>query len=421
MTQTPNRPCPTCGTLVPVGQRFCSNCGTAMEGVQASYQAPNSYAQVPQNYQQPQQQQQVPPYAQQRQQVPPYAQQPQQRQSPIAEALGALGLLFLFRRAGRRYGYASGQRRQSSGCCASIGCLVLLAILAIPAFLFVRVHGISNLSTLFNSGSNNSGLTKQPAITTVQINSKVTYASVDITILKAQQSLAFLDDDLTNTNGMVRLNIRENSSASGGNYYYGDIAKLILPDKTSVAPVNAQYSNSPDRGVARANWLDFPVPISDKISELILQLGKDSEAQMNISLTGNADLKQYEPKTVTSNVTTQYAGLTWTVTSATLAWSDHGQQAPKGMRYVTVTLKINNPSSTGFNRYWGDYIRLKSGDTTSPPTTDTTIPLGVPAGSSGMTGKAIFLMPQESTSYTLILLANADLQISQGSVDFQIR
>ena len=28
MAQTPGHPCPACGTMVPTGQRFCTNCGT---------------------------------------------------------------------------------------------------------------------------------------------------------------------------------------------------------------------------------------------------------------------------------------------------------------------------------------------------------------------------------------------------------
>ena len=45
------------------------------------------------------------------------------------------------------------------------------------------------------------------------------------------------------------------------------------------------------------------------------------------------------------------------------------------MQYVTVSLKVDNPSSQDFNGYWGDYLRLKSGTITSPPN-DATLPLG---------------------------------------------
>src|SRR5215471_16312443 len=131
MSQTYGRKCPTCGNSIAADQRFCTNCGTVLE---AQPQPPSQYgAQSPsQSYPYPQevppyaQQQPVPQYAQQQQQVPQYMQQAPQQQSPIAEAFGALGLLFLLRGfGGRKYaGYRP--QRQRSSCC---GCLVLLAVL----------------------------------------------------------------------------------------------------------------------------------------------------------------------------------------------------------------------------------------------------------------------------------------------------
>lgn len=425
MAQMPDIPCPNCGSAVHGGQRFCTNCGTPIEGATPPPPPPpHTYAPLPQNYPQAQQQQ-APPYAQRsvQQQVPPYAQQPQQRQSLIGQVLGALGLLWMFWRAEHRYGYTTGRRRQSSGCCASIGCLILLAILIVPGIIFFKVKGPSNLNTLFNSGSGNTGLTTQPPITTTQINSKVTYASVDITILNAQQSQAFLDDDATSTNGMVRLDLQEHNAASknsGIGYSYTEIAHLILPNGNTIVADNAQYAEGPDVGISRTNWLDFPVATSVKINRLILRLGKDTEAQIDVPLTGKANLAQYESKTVNPNVTAHYDGLNWTIRSSISALSSNGQQASKGMRYITLTLKIDNPSSNDFNAYWGDYMRLKSGSTTSAPTVDSTIPLNFPAGSSGSTGSAIFLMPDNSGSFTLILLGNTALQITQATVDFQL-
>jgi len=199
------------------------------------------------------------------QQVPPYAQQPPQQQSPLAEALGALGLLFLLRRY--RPGYRP--QRQRSGCCGCLVLLLILLILAAPAYLITR-SSMRNFpqSLNFSGSTGNSSFTTQPPITTVQINETVPYAGVEITVLNAQQSQTFLDDHDSDTNGMVRLNLKESSTTSGGNFFYGDVARLILPDKSSVAPVNEQQSFRPDAGVTRTNWLDFPAPMSIQISQL---------------------------------------------------------------------------------------------------------------------------------------------------------
>jgi hypothetical protein len=166
--------------------------------------------------------------------------------------------------------------------------------------------------------------------------------------------------------------------------------------------------------------LDFPVPTSVQISQLTLQLGKDTEAQETIALTGKASVAQYQSKTAQLNVPTQYAGLTWTITSAAVSLGFKGQQADKGMQYVIVTLKVNNPTSQDFRGYYGDYIRLKSGDATSAPTGDTTLPLSFAAGSSGNTGDVIFTMPSASTSYTLILLNTPVYQFPQATANFQV-
>ncbi len=426
MAQTPGRSCPNCGGPIAAGQRFCTNCGTVLEAPPPSQYGGMQQQNYPPAQQPPPYVQQPPPYAQPQQQLPPYMQQPQQKQSPIAEAFGALGLLFLLRRFGRGYTRGYVPRRQSSGCC---GCLVLLVILLVvlglPGYFAFRsrIPALQNTINSISSGNTGGPLATQPPITTVQINETVPYSGVEFTVVDAQQSKAFLDDNSTGTNGMLRLNIKEsNTTSSGANYVYGDAARLILPDKSTVAPANEKQFSGPDAGTTRTNWLDFQVPTSDQISQLTLQLGTDTQAQEDIPLTGNANLSQYQPKTAHPNITTQYAGLNWTVTSVEVALSLNGRQADKGTRYVTMTFKVDNPTAHDFSAYWGDYFRLQSGGTTSAPDGSTNFPIGFPAGSSGTTGNVTFVMPQGSTAYTLILLGkpSAYPPISQSTTNFQV-
>jgi zinc-ribbon domain len=440
MSQMPELHCPTCGISITADQRFCTNCGTVLEaqsppsqyGAQPPSQSYPYPQQTPPYAQQPQQvppfaQQQVPSYAQSpQQQVPPYAQQPQ-NQSPIAEAFGALGLLFLLRGfGGRRYaGYRP--QRQRSSCC---GCLVLLVVLflclGVPSLYYASKTSFSSFSKSLNysSGSNNSSdsssITTQPPITTAQINQTVSYGGANITIVNVQQSKAFMDDLNAGTTGVVRLNLKENnSSTSATGYAYSDVSRLILPDKTSIAPFNEKHFTGPVAGESRPNWIDFQVPTSVQISQLTLQLGSDTEAQELIPLNGKAHIAQYQTKTThLNNITTHYAGLTWTVTSATVSLDYKGQQAAKGMQYVTVSLKVDNPSSQEFSAYWGDYFRLKSGDTTSAPSPATNFPTSFAAGSSGGTGDVNFIMSAGSTSYTLLFLSTSSYP-TQSTVNFQ--
>ncbi len=414
MSQVSGRPCPACGTSVPAGQRFCSNCGSDMTvaGPASQYGGqPQGYTPAPYG----QQQQQVPPYAQApgafgQQQMPPY-QQPQQKSNPIAEALGAMGLLFFLRRY--RPGYQA--RRQSSGCC---GCLVTLVILLIvfgtPAYFYYKanpnfINQFKNQIQQSNNNTNNSNgsvPTTQPPITTANINQSVTYAGVDITIVNVQQSTAFIDDNSTAANGMIRVNIKEtNNGKNTADFLYGDAAHLILPDNSSVTLANALQSIGPDSGVTRNNWLDFAVPTSDKIDQLKLVLGTAQEAQITIPLTGKADLSSFQAKTVNPNKPISYGGLNWTLKSATQTLSINGKQATTGMRYVVMTFNVDNPTSGNVNiGFTDEYMRLKAGGVTNP-TVATTLPTTINANTSGVNGTVTFLMPENNTAYTLIFLA----------------
>lgn len=422
MAQSASRPCPTCGNQVAAGQRFCNNCGTDLSRVEtpSQYGGQQPYSQSP--YGQPQQ-----PFQYQQPQQPQQYQQPQ-KTNPIAEALGALGLLFFMRRY--RPGYTP--RRQSSGCC---GCLVALVILGlifgIPGYIAYRSAG-PNLfqriqNTVTSSTNNNGGIlsTRPPASpTTTQLNKTITYAGIDITMVNVQQASSFSDDQNNSANQLLRLNMKETASSTPGRFLYTDVMRLVLPDKSTVGPTQEQNDIATDPGTSRANWIDFPIPTNLKADQLTLLLGRNTEAQMSIPLSSNANLSAYQSKTVNPNVTTHYNGLTWTMTSATLAWSYDGKQADKGMRYVFVQFRIDNPTSQQFvSGFPDEYMRLKAGDSTNAPTGNTTLPTTIAPASSGATGIVGFQVPEGVSSYTLILLARTNVTpaVAQATMDFQIK
>ena len=149
MAQTSGHPCPACGTMVPAGQRFCTNCGTDTVAAQSA----NPASQYGGAQQQHSSMQQVPPYAQApnaQQQYNPMLNQQQQQTNPLAEVLGALGLLFFMRRY--RPGYQA--RRQSHSSC---GCLFMIMVLAVVIFI------ISIFVSASHSGSHPHNSIQQPA------------------------------------------------------------------------------------------------------------------------------------------------------------------------------------------------------------------------------------------------------------------
>ncbi|MDQ2716565.1 MAG: hypothetical protein M3Z08_16795 [Chloroflexota bacterium] len=375
--------CPRCGAPAQAGQRACPRCGLRVEDIGAG----GGYLQAPQDYQHPAQQaveQFAPPTAQ-----PNY-------EPPIAPPV------------------TPGKQRRGFN---KIGCVSVLLLLLILLGV-VAYFGASKLGIHVPGPG---GAATQAAITSVPLNATVTYASVDLTLLNAQQSQNFVDDPNTRTDGMLRLNLQEhNASSNTVTYSYYDSAHLILPDKSSVAPIYVKAKPGIASGSTQTSLLDFAVPGTAKVNQLILRLGTDQEAQIAIPLTGSADLAPYRPRTVQPATALQYFGLDWTLSSAATQLSADGQQAPKGMRYIVVTLKVNNTLlQTAITGSPYDYIRLKSGSVTATPQS-ATLPVSFAAGASGETGTVSFLMPQSSTSFTLMLIAQKHSGSDPATANFQI-
>ena len=293
-----------------------------------------------------------------------------------------------------------------------------LLVVALLVLLVAAGYVIAGLQGVHLPGFGN----YQSPVTTKTINATVTYAGVDITIVNAQQSQNFIDDPSSSDNGMIRLNLSEqNSTGIKVSWNYNAIARLLLPDKSIAGPVYVKAKAGIVPGTSQTSVLDFAVPTSDTISQLTLRLGAPDEAQMLIPLTGKADLSKYQPRSIKLNGQMLYFGLNWTLTNATSSLSIAGQQARRGMRYITVTLKVDNTLSqiavTG-SPY--DYIRLKFGNTTASPK-DTTLPVSFNAGAMGQTGTVSFLVPQNTQSFTLLLVPQSpDASSDQGSTDFQL-
>jgi heme/copper-type cytochrome/quinol oxidase subunit 2 len=308
--------------------------------------------------------------------------------------------------------------------------LLLLLVLGTSGyfvFKYVSSRGNSGGSNTTTSTSTSSSVKTAP-IKTTPINATVTYASVDITILNAQQATSFADDSNTTTPGVVRLNIHAvqtgvddtNGGSSIDPYYdYPSSFALILQDGSKVSPVGEKDATGPTRKGNQTTWVDFPIPSTINMNQLTLQIGKDTEAQMDIPLTGHADLSQYQPKQVSPNTSVQYAGMTWTLTTATARLSDSGAQADKGKRFITLSLKIDNPTSNNLSAYPPDYVRLQFSGTIIVEHGDT---LPTPAaGTNNATGLVAFLVPQDVTAFTLVLLPNGVTgATSQATIPFQI-
>lgn len=421
--------CTQCGTPMPPGQRFCSNCGATREpgfsNPTAMAASGDNYSQVPERPTEFSALPPPPPSGQYGQPPPPPANTYYPSQGPQSFPQGQQSY-----QAAQPPAYAQPPKKDATkSVLGQIGCGVLLIILLIVgACAGAGYVGYRWLASAANTGTGSSTYSSNGstpgAIPTVtaQINQTVTYASVETTILNVQEASSFTDDANSSSPVLVRVNIKEHNPTVNSVYvFYNDNFRLILPDGTAVVPGSEHDNGGVNQAVTRTNWVDFPLSSSIALDKLTLRLGAADQAQMDIPLTGKADLSKYQLKTISPNAPFQYAGLNWTLTTVTSNWSADGKQADSGMRYVVVTLKVDNPTSNAYYPFVNDNVRLQAGSVTNPPT-GTTFDSSIAAGQTGKTGTITFLMPQNSSSFTLLMLARTDTTppATQVTKDFQI-
>jgi hypothetical protein len=472
--------CPQCNSPVQAGQRFCHDCGASLsQDANASTSRPDSTV-VKQNgasappwvpaqnviaggssvpapgYPFPLSQVQenlIPPPPP----PPPSSLFPPISSSPYegTSAPGAPTTPVAAKSSGK--GRASGPalpKRSGRGRVSAFLLLVLVLGSIGIWFAFFRPHGTStgnqgrngtNGQGSLNTGSTPSGNSNTPDSTnantpsgssntpssngspvgsgsvTEQVNLKFTYASIEYAVTSLQQANGFPDDSSATEGSVIRISLNENNPTSNNpGFAYNNVAHLVLPDGTITPVTNSQYRYAPDAATQHANWIDFAVPSPNlDLGKLVLRMGLATENQMDISLMPNADLSKYQPKTVTPNSAFQYAGLHFTITKVVESLSADSQQAATGQILIVVTMKVVNSTSNGFFNPAGNYMRLKAGDTTSPPTNNAyfTFPRDLASQSTG-TGYVVFPMPQGSTSFILTMLGQSSN--AEVSVPFQI-
>jgi hypothetical protein len=272
----------------------------------------------------------------------------------------------------------------------------------------------------------------QPAITTTTLGTLVNYAGVDITVVNAQRSQSFLDDPNTASDGMLRLQLRaQNETSLPLNLSYAAITHLSLPDGKIVSPTYVKSNDVKSNDVksnehlvpnaTKSDLVDFAVPQNISVDRLTFHLGSVDEAQIDIPLNGHANVGQYAPKTGHPNQQTSYYGLNWTLTDTSLQFHIDGKQASKGMRYLILTLKVDNPlTQRAIPGSPYNYVQLK-GNNAPINLVDNTLPVEFDAGASGKGGTWTFLVPQDVTAFTLIL-SNPSLDgfDAANPVNFQV-
>jgi hypothetical protein len=292
------------------------------------------------------------------------------------------------------------------------------------AFHFITSRG-SNTANI-NTDANKQITPTQAPLKTTPLNVTFNYASVNITLINAQQSTSFADDNNTPAQGVVRLNLHAVQSDINNVYFaeapvfaYPESFALLLPGGSKVASGGYKDLSGPARKGDQTTWIDFPASTGLKVDQMILQIGKDTEEQIHVPLTAHADLSQYQPKQNTPNLRVPFGSMFWTLKMATLKLSDSGTQADKGMRFLVLTFSIDNPGTEGLNAFPPDYMRLQYGGTTI--SLEQAVIGDAAAGTTNIQGLVSFLVPQDTTKATFILLPeHTPGATDQATIPFQI-
>lgn len=409
MSQSTTHSCANCGSSVPDTMRFCPNCGAAAGIHQAPPPPPvNAYAPT--------------------QIAPPFRANPQQNNQPAYQPPPAQqGYQPPLQNNQPPPAYARPQKNSSRGV-LRVAVILLLLLVLLGAGGYFALHALTSRGgNTTTTGANGETTPTQAPLTTTPINSTVTYASVNITIINAQQATSFAGDTGTPAQGVVRLNLHTVQSdvnnvyfASAPAYAYLDSFALLLPGGNKVAPGASKDISGPARKGDQTTWIDFPASTSLKVNQMTLQIGKDTEEQLLVPLTGHADLSQYQPRQSAPNLRVPFGSMFWTLKAVTLKLSDSGTQVDKGKRFLVLTFSLDNPGTDADNSYPPDYIRLQYGATTI--TLEQAVVGNAAAGTSNIPGIVSFLVPQDTTSATFVLLPGhlTPGATTQATIPFQI-
>ncbi|GCE25233.1 hypothetical protein KDA_07170 [Dictyobacter alpinus] len=372
--------CPRCGTETSPRQRFCAKCGLPIvppTRVQQRFssQPPSS------------------PGFQEQYSAQPFASRSAQNADNFMPSPSPVS--------------ARSQRRRIGPAGVILLVIVVLLLLGTAGYFVLPLLGI--------------GKATQATITTSDLQTTVNYAGMDVTLLNAQQADNFIDDPQTHTDGMLRLHIQAmNKNKKAGTLFYSTIAHLALPGGKELAPIYASDYSAIAPGETKSSSVDFAVPSATKVNQLTLLLGDPAEARLNIPLQAHADMGKYAPKTSTINKKASYLSLDYLVTQTTTSWSLDGQQAPKGMHYLSVTMKVGNPlTQTVIAGSPFDYMRMKAGNATVAPE-QATVPLKFAPQAADQDGEAVFLIPQDATTATLLLGSNTGDGFDPGTIEITL-
>lgn len=234
------------------------------------------------------------------------------------------------------------------------------------------------------------------------------YAGLEITVNNAQYARSFEDDTVPSSSSIVRLNIQvANHTTNGIGVLYYEVARLLAPHMSPVAPTNLRLSADVQPGKTAIGWLDFALPGHVQLDTLTLQLGSVSlhETLVMIPLKGNFDPRHFLAKSSPQSLTIAYDFngnlLAYHLKSVDVAYAYKGQQAQAGQQFYTLNFLVDNAGSSDISPGFGyDYIRLVIQEYSQAPL-DSTLPATFKHGTRGVSGRVVFEAPEKMKTILL--------------------
>jgi hypothetical protein len=260
-------------------------------------------------------------------------------------------------------------------------------------------------------------------ITTFNIQRTATYAGLNFTVTSVQYASSFADDGIHASQGIARVNmIAANKSPDHINVIYYDIARLLPPKGSPIAPTNVTLSVDPASNTSASGWIDFPFSSAIPLSSLKLQLGSASlgETLVTIPFSGSFDPGRYSDRTSQQGQTLYYSfhgqQLLYHLTTVDIRYSYQGVQAKAGQQYYSFSFRVDNPNGFYVAPGYGfDYIRLVVGGSNRPPVINT-LPYSFNGGAQGVGGRVVFIAPAGLKTLTLDFL----VQYGSGGTDYSV-
>jgi hypothetical protein len=263
----------------------------------------------------------------------------------------------------------------------------------------------------------------QPPVTMLNVGRAAPYAGLQFTVVNAQYSLAFPDDNIHLGQAVVRLNMRATNPTTGtiAVVYYDD-ARLLVSGTKPIMPSNVRLSVSPSPGATASGWIDFPVPANVQLSALKLQLGSSAlgESLVTIPFSGKFDPSHYANRTTAPNFTIYYTfqgyTLTYHLVSVEVRYDYQGTQCKAGQQIYVLHFKVDNPNGADVSPGFGyDYVRLVLSNGNRAPLSNT-IPYGFKANSQGTPGSVAYAAPSGLKTIVVGFLSQNGLPQSNYTV-----